>query len=146
MKLKEMVGVPGFEPGASCTPCRRASELRHTPTHERSNVGSRLEGKREAERLDRTRNDSTGARPAQRAIPGRGAARDAIICVSMPLRLMLKTVIVSPSSLPSPQGEGAEHSAERERQLTTNSESTMEELRQRLADLADHVAGIMVRL
>ena len=27
----EMVGVPGFEPGASCSQSRRATVLRHTP-------------------------------------------------------------------------------------------------------------------
>ena len=31
----ELVGVHGFEPWASCTPCRRATELRHTPTRRR---------------------------------------------------------------------------------------------------------------
>jgi hypothetical protein len=28
---KVMVGVPGFEPGASCSQSRRATGLRHTP-------------------------------------------------------------------------------------------------------------------
>jgi hypothetical protein len=28
----KLVGVIGFEPTASCTPCRRATGLRHTPT------------------------------------------------------------------------------------------------------------------
>ena len=28
-----MVGVTGLEPATSCTPCKRASQLRHTPTN-----------------------------------------------------------------------------------------------------------------
>ncbi len=31
MPCDSEVGVPGFEPGASCTPCKRATRLRHTP-------------------------------------------------------------------------------------------------------------------
>ena len=29
---KKMVGVTGLEPVASCAPCKRASQLRYTPT------------------------------------------------------------------------------------------------------------------
>ena len=30
--LKDMVGAPGFEPGASCAQGRRATRLRYAPT------------------------------------------------------------------------------------------------------------------
>jgi hypothetical protein len=37
-----MVGATGFEPATSCTPCKRATELRYAPT--RATSGFRTHG------------------------------------------------------------------------------------------------------
>ena len=73
---------------------------------------------RAAPHPDRALYDSTALPRPQRPIPGRGALPGAIL-------------------KPAPA-----HTAG----LIATSESTMEELRERLANLVGHVAGIMVRL
>ena len=102
----------------------RASELRHTPTLGPDGCGTAGHDRPAPSTLAQPRRSLNGA------VPGRHRLAGAIICLSEPPKTGAPDFAFS----------------SRRRHQTTRSESTMEELRERLTALADHVAGIMVRL
>jgi hypothetical protein len=98
----KLVGVIGFEPTASCTPCRRATGLRHTPT-ETTTVAQ------ETRRLQYSLN---------RPLP---ASR----CYNCPSVEQME-LLYHPG--------------------IARTENSVDELRDKLSNLIEHIAGIMVRL
>jgi hypothetical protein len=98
----KLVGVIGFEPTASCTPCRRATGLRHTPTE--------------------TITVAQKTRPLQYTLSRPAPASRCYNYLSVE------------------QLERSYHPG------IVRTENSVDELRDKLANLIEHIAGIMVRL